>query len=638
MSLGLSDREIARQYQAIVSGSGTAWMVLSYDRSSNDLKVQASGDDGLEEMAEEFMDSRMQYGFIRVKDPNTQLPKFVQINWCGDGVPENRKGHFYTHSTAVSKFLQGTHVVINARNESDLDSALIMKRVNDSSGSKYSVHNEKPRAAVPITPVGTSYTPIGQPDIQGMRSGRSPITPSRSVASTSAVPSAATTPNRLVPPSTFPPPSRTGLKTTTPSWDEEESQSKPVPTLISSAPPPPAAPPAAPPAVKTAAPPKLHVATDKKPQDDDLIAPVGTNYVPVNLPQPKKLVNPFAARQAEAEAEATRAATAGPSKPSGGAKKLTWTERQALAKKQAEEEEAKSKAASEKSKAVSGAGKLAVLGAAGATVGIGIAAAAAATTADAPPPPPPPAPPAPPRQTQEEYEDVPPAPAPAPPPPPPPPIIPVAVAQPKAVEPESEHEVDYPPSHDEPSETVNKGAPKGTIGKVAVVLYDYEATEDGEMSLVEGEFVDQIEEMDEGWWQGVAVSDKNRTGVFPANYVEIVEAAPAEEAEEKAAEPEYETEAPPPPAPAPPPPPPPPIFAAPAAKAAPELEPEPEPASDGTSAKALYDYEAAEPNEVSFAEGDRIINISAASEDWWEGTVVSSGETGLFPANYVELD
>jgi len=47
----------------------------------------------------------------------TELPKFVQINWCGDGVPEAKKGLFHTHSSAVSRFFRGTHVVINARNE-----------------------------------------------------------------------------------------------------------------------------------------------------------------------------------------------------------------------------------------------------------------------------------------------------------------------------------------------------------------------------------------------------------------------------------------------------------------------------------------------------------------------------------------
>lgn len=58
MSLGLADREILRIYQEIISGSGKDWMVLSYVGTTNDLRVQNSGDGGLEEILEEFMDSR----------------------------------------------------------------------------------------------------------------------------------------------------------------------------------------------------------------------------------------------------------------------------------------------------------------------------------------------------------------------------------------------------------------------------------------------------------------------------------------------------------------------------------------------------------------------------------------------------
>ena len=46
----------------------------------------------------------------------------------------------------------------------------------------------------------------------------------------------------------------------------------------------------------------------------------------------------------------------------------------------------------------------------------------------------------------------------------------------------------------------------------------------------------------------------------------------------------------------------------------------------------MYDYEAGDGNEVSFAEGDKIVEISYPSEDWWMGTVESTGESGLFPA------
>ena len=48
---------------------------------------------------------------------------------------------------------------------------------------------------------------------------------------------------------------------------------------------------------------------------------------------------------------------------------------------------------------------------------------------------------------------------------------------------------------------------------VAAVLYEYEATEDNEMNLAEGDFVEHIEEIDEGWWSGVVPDGK--TGLFP---------------------------------------------------------------------------------------------------------------------------
>ena len=92
---------------------------------------------------------------------------------------------------------------------------------------------------------------------------------------------------------------------------------------------------------------------------------------------------------------------------SSAGKKLTWSERQALAKKQAEEEEARSKAASHTPSAPSitsarafGAGAAVAAG-----VGVGVGAAAFAASASTPPPPAPPRPPAPPVQQQEEEEE-----------------------------------------------------------------------------------------------------------------------------------------------------------------------------------------------------------------------------------------
>ena len=41
------------------------------------------------------------------------------------------------------------HVQINARNEDDVDEAVIMEKVKNASGSNYSIHKEKPKAFVP---------------------------------------------------------------------------------------------------------------------------------------------------------------------------------------------------------------------------------------------------------------------------------------------------------------------------------------------------------------------------------------------------------------------------------------------------------------------------------------------------------
>lgn len=95
-----------------------------------------------------------------------------------------------------------------------------------------------------------------------------------------------------------------------------------------------------------------------------------------------------------------------------------------------------------------------------------------------------------------------------------------------------------------------------------------QAQEDNEMGLVEGELIEQIEQVDEGWWSGVS-ADGTKSGLFPgklgqfdsmigldlhvdenhlrnvANYVELVE--------------RQEAAATPPPASPPPPPPPPPV-------------------------------------------------------------------------------
>eukprot|EP01137_Pigoraptor_chileana_P029954 Opistho-2@15902 len=60
-----------------------------------------------------------------------------------------------------------------------------------------------------------------------------------------------------------------------------------------------------------------------------------------------------------------------------------------------------------------------------------------------------------------------------------------------------------------------------------------------------------------------------------------------------------------------------------------------ESASGGQQVRALYDYDATDPDELSFREGEIIMQTQSVDENGWcRGTI--NGRSGLFPANYVE--
>ncbi|KAI1328299.1 hypothetical protein F5Y16DRAFT_158369 [Xylariaceae sp. FL0255] len=165
-------------------------------------------------------------------------------------------------------------------------------------------------------------------------------------------------------------------------------------------------------------------------------------------------------------------------------------------------------------------------------------------------------------------------------------------------------------------------APAPTGGKRAVIQYDYEKAEDNELELREGEYVTNIDMVDEDWWMGT--NSQGETGLFPSNYVELVEDEPEEEAHHVPA-PASVSESMPPPLVAP--------------ETAHHEEPEPAAtaaADEEHTATAQFDYEAAEDNELSFPEGAKITHLEFPDEDWWYGAY--QGEFGLFPANYVQLD
>ncbi|KAL1132315.1 hypothetical protein AAG570_010271 [Ranatra chinensis] len=52
--------------------------------------------------------------------------------------------------------------------------------------------------------------------------------------------------------------------------------------------------------------------------------------------------------------------------------------------------------------------------------------------------------------------------------------------------------------------------------------------------------------------------------------------------------------------------------------------------------RAIYDYEAQDGDEVSFVDGDLIVDCTSVDAGWMTGLVQRTGQMGMLPANYVE--
>ncbi|KAM6341825.1 drebrin-like protein [Podargus strigoides] len=160
LNLSKNGRALQEAYGRVVAaGSPTDWALFTYEGNSNDLRVAGSGDGGLEEMVEELSSGKVMYAFCRVQDPNSGLPKYVLVNWTGEGVSDVRKGACANHVSTVASFLKGAHVTINARAEEDVEPELIMEKVAKASGANYNFHKESSRFqdTGPQAPVGSVY-------------------------------------------------------------------------------------------------------------------------------------------------------------------------------------------------------------------------------------------------------------------------------------------------------------------------------------------------------------------------------------------------------------------------------------------------------------------------------------------------
>jgi len=52
--------------------------------------------------------------------------------------------------------------------------------------------------------------------------------------------------------------------------------------------------------------------------------------------------------------------------------------------------------------------------------------------------------------------------------------------------------------------------------------------------------------------------------------------------------------------------------------------------------RAVYDYDAADDDEASFVEDDRIVNVLQIDDGWVMGIIERTGRKGMIPSNYIE--
>ncbi|KAM9734440.1 drebrin-like protein B [Menidia menidia] len=163
MAVNLSKNGAALRaaYGAVVDGgTDTNWALFTYEGNSSDIRLVETGAGGLEELVEELNSGRVMYAFCRVQDPNSGLPKYVLINWTGEGVKDSRKGQCANHVSSMANFLKGAHVTINARTEDDVEPEVILAKVAKASGANFNFHKETQRSDAPRGPVGSVYRKV----------------------------------------------------------------------------------------------------------------------------------------------------------------------------------------------------------------------------------------------------------------------------------------------------------------------------------------------------------------------------------------------------------------------------------------------------------------------------------------------
>ncbi|KAL4640414.1 SH3 domain-containing protein 19 isoform X2 [Arapaima gigas] len=161
-----------------------------------------------------------------------------------------------------------------------------------------------------------------------------------------------------------------------------------------------------------------------------------------------------------------------------------------------------------------------------------------------------------------------------------------------------------------PNERRWQPGPSAVSGPRCVAQFDFEAKHSDELTFSEGDVIQLKEYVDEEWARGELAG---HTGIFPLNFVDIVEDLPA-----------------------------PPVQQSPQTKIAlpgmtsknQEKNSQSGPVN-GEWAVALYDFTAETDQDLPLRQGDHVLVTERVDGDWYSGKL--HGREGLFPAAFVEF-
>uniref|UniRef100_I3KKD0 Intersectin 2b n=1 Tax=Oreochromis niloticus TaxID=8128 RepID=I3KKD0_ORENI len=150
----------------------------------------------------------------------------------------------------------------------------------------------------------------------------------------------------------------------------------------------------------------------------------------------------------------------------------------------------------------------------------------------------------------------------------------------------------FPSNYVKPKETDTSSTSGKKKPEVAQVTRPHTSTGPEQLNLENSQLILILSKDVSGWWLGElqARGKKRQKGWFPATHVKVLESSSG------------------------------------------KSTPAPQPVCQVI---AIYDYTAANAEEMSFSKGQLINVLDKSDPDWWKGE--SNGVTGLFPTNYVQM-